>query len=349
MKKTNRKCTSSARPAILCGVAVGSLALCLYLYTDILTTVIARRRSRVLERLTKKKDAPIDPDAEIIRHSEEVMRSLPTEAVSITARDGTPLRGHWYHAESPRRLLIMVHGWHSTWCINFGTSAPFYHGCGCELLFIEQRCHGESGGKMISYGIKERFDVLDWLDYAQSVHPELPVYLCGLSMGASTVLMTAGEPVADRVTAVIADCGYTSPKEVVAASVKKRIGPATGPTMAAVNLNCRLRGGFGLDDYSTLTAMDRDTDIPVLFIHGDADTLVPCRMSMENYIACRAPKELYIVHDAPHATAYLKETEAYQARVKQFFATWDHRLDRSNRAGEAGDNHPEAVAHTEME
>jgi hypothetical protein len=96
--------------------------------------------------------------------------------------------------------------------------------------------------------------------------------------------------------------------------------------VAAVNFNCRLRGGFGLDDESTLTAMDRDTDIPVLFIHGDADALVPCRMSIENYIACRAPKELYIVHDAPHATAYLKDTDTYQNRVRQFFATWDGRL-----------------------
>lgn len=314
--------SSTLTTVALSGALVAGAAL----YTETMTTVVARRRSKIMTKLKSMRKKGQNPTAAAIRTSEQTMHTLATEPVSITARDGTALVGHWYHAEAPTRLIIMAHGWHSSWSINFGTSAPFYHDAGCELLFVEQRCHGESGGTLISYGIKERYDMLDWLDYVLTQRKDLPIYLCGLSMGASTVLMAAGEAIADKVTGVIADCGYTSPQEIVTLTLAKRLGGAAGPTVKAVNMNCRLRGGFELDDYSTIDAMKKNTEIPILFIHGDADDFVPCRMTLENYLACNAPKELYIVHGATHATSYLKETDIYQSRVLSFFATWDTRL-----------------------
>ena len=105
--------------------------------------------------------------------------------------------------------------------------------------------------------------------------------------GAATVLLCAGEPVvADTVTAIVADCGYTVPEEVVSARMRTLLRGATGATMAAVNLNCRLRGGFTLKCCSTKEALAKDTCVPVFFIHGDADELVPCSMTLENYLAC---------------------------------------------------------------
>ncbi len=304
------------------GVAAGAAVA----YTEVMTTVIARRRSRTMDRIKGGLRKPANPEAQRIREAAKELESLADETVSIKSRDGLTLKGHWYHAENPRRLVIMVHGWHSYWSRDFGISAPFYHDNGCEMLLVEQRCHGGSEGKMISYGIKERYDILDWLAYVRSVRTDLPIYLCGLSMGASTVLMTAGEDIAGQVSAIIADCGYTKPREIVTDCVGKTLGGAAGPTVAAVDTVCRLQGGFSLGAYSTLAALERNTEVPILFIHGDADDFVPCRMTLENYMACRAPKELYIVHGAAHATSYLKETETYRARILAFFDAWDGRL-----------------------
>ena len=216
--KRNAKRRRTARAGMcLTGAVLGTAALTVA-YTDAMTSIVARRRSPLASRLsglcTGKKREP--EQAEQVRLAAEQLLKQPTEEVSLINREGLTLKAHWYHAENPRRLLILVHGWHSVWNRDFGVSAPFYHENDCELLLIEQRSHGASEGKLIAYGARERYDVLEWLTYARTVCPTLPVYLCGLSMGAATVLLCAGEPVvADTVTAIVADCGYTVPEEVV--------------------------------------------------------------------------------------------------------------------------------------
>ena len=306
--------------------ANGVLAGAAIAYTKVVSSAIVGRKNPVLDKLVGRAVGDVAPEDSFGKHSMEVMQGIQTEDVSIVNREGLTLRGHWVHNDNPRRLVIMVHGWHSLWTKDFGESVNFYREAGCELLYIEHRAHGKSDGKIISYGIKERYDVVEWIDYARTLHPELPLYLAGISMGASTVLMTAGEPVSDKVTAIIADCGYTDPSKIVRPCVEKVLGGATDTTMKAINLNTKLSGGFTLDEYTTLQAMDANTAIPVLFIHGDADEFVPMSMTLENYIACRAPKDLLIVHGAKHGLSYIVEPETYQARVTAFFEAWDGRL-----------------------
>jgi pimeloyl-ACP methyl ester carboxylesterase len=243
--------------------------------------------------------------------------------VAIRSREGYVLRAHWYPAKDAKRTVILAHGWHSDWYVDFSASSPFLHDHACNLLLIDQRCHGESGGDLISYGIAERYDILAWLDWLEEHHGGYPVYLCGISMGAATVLMAAGLPIAGRVKGIIADCGYSTPHEIVELTLKKNVGGLAAPTLAAVNLNCKLREGFTLKDYSPIEAMAVNTEIPCLFVHGDADTLVPWRMSLENYYACRAPKDLLIVNGAGHGLSFLVDPDRYKQKVLDFFAAYD--------------------------
>ena len=308
------------------GVAVAGAAL----YTELMTSVIARRRSpltdAVVSAVSGDTASPDDAAFTDIREKARALRELGLEQVAIRSKDGFVLRARWYPSEGAKRTVILAHGWRSRWDVDFSVSAPFFHDKGCNLLLIEQRCHGESGGDLISYGIVERYDVLSWLDWLDANHPGFPVYLCGVSMGAATMLMTAELPVAERVSGIIADCGYSTPDEIVKLTVGKTLGGMTAPTMAAVNLNCKLRGGFTLGSASPVQAMARNTAIPCLFIHGDADDFVPVRMSIENFYACQAPKELFIVPGAGHGLSYLANTEGYQQKVLDFFGAWDERL-----------------------
>ena len=310
------------------GLAAGGVALAVgAVYTELMTSVIARRPSpltdAIISAATDGAECPYPAD---IAEKAQALRDLELEQVAIRSRDGYVLRARWYPAEGARRTVVLVHGWRSCWSVDFSASAPFLHENACNLLFIDQRCHGESGGDLISYGIQERYDVLEWLDWLDQNHPGFPVYLCGISMGAATVLMTAELPVADRVTGILADCGYSTPDEMVKLTVQKSLGGMTAPTLAAVNLNCKRRGGFTLKSASPIEAMAKNTDIPCFFIHGGNDTLVPVRMSIENYYACRAPKELYIIPGAGHGLSYLMDTEGYQTKVLNFFKAWDDRL-----------------------
>lgn len=322
MSKTSKTVT---RIAAGVGLAVGGAALATAaVYTEIMTSVVARRRNPRTDALiamtTGKEETP--PDASITALA-QALKDTPTETVAIRSRDNYVLRAHWYPVEGAKRIVMMVHGWHSKWNLDFSASSPFLHENGCSLLLIDQRCHGESGGDLISYGIHERYDVLSWLDWLEENHAGLPVYLCGVSMGAATVLMAAGPDTSGRVCGIIADCGYSTPQEIIKLTLEKNIGKMAGPTLAAVSVNCKLREKFTFKDYTPLQAMVQNKDIPCLFVHGDADDFVPWRMSLENYYACQAPKDLLVVNGAGHAMSFLVNPEAYKKKVLDFFAAYD--------------------------
>ena len=321
----SKKMSPAARIATGVGLALGGAALtAAAVYTELMTTIIARRRTPASDALlaigTGAEPAPPDP---AIVEMTEALKNAPTELVELRSRDNYVLRAHWYPAEGAKRTVILVHGWHSRWCVDFSASSPFLHENACNLLLIDQRCHGESGGDLISYGIHERYDVLTWLDWLDANHGGLPVYLCGISMGAATVLMAAGLPIAGRVCGIIADCGYSTPNEIIKLTLEKNIGKMAGPTLAAVNLNCKLRENFTFKDYTPLEAMVQNKEIPCLFVHGDADDFVPWRMSLENYYACQAPKDLLVVNGAGHGLSFLVNPEAYKKKILEFFAAYD--------------------------
>ncbi|MBQ7910860.1 MAG: alpha/beta fold hydrolase [Clostridia bacterium] len=322
---SNKKTNTALRIAAGVGLGLSGAALAVgALYTEIMTSVVSRRRTpatdAVVAMATGYEPAPPDP---VIAELTRALKETPMETVAIRSRDNYVLRAHWYPAEGALRTVILVHGWHSRWYVDFSASAPFLHENRCNLLFIDQRCHGESGGDLISYGITERYDVLSWLDWLEENHGGLPVYLCGISMGAATVLMTAGLPIAGRVCGIIADCGYSTPQEIVSLTLKKNIGGMAGPTLAAINLNSKLREGFTLKDYTPIEAMTANKEVPCLFVHGDADDFVPWRMSLENYYACQAPKDLLVINGAGHGLSFLVDGDRYKKKILEFFAAYD--------------------------
>lgn len=256
------------------------------------------------------------------------LRELNLETVVTRAHDGIELVGHWYPCEDPKRVVIAMHGWRSSWDMGFGLIADFLHDNRCCVLFAEQRGQNGSGGDYMGLGVTERYDCLQWIHWATNERPfDLPIYLSGVSMGAATVLMAAGLDLPKNVHGIIADCAYTSPDEV-------------GRHIANENLHLpyRLRRkifagiyeqknqvkGF---DYSTIDALETNS-VPVLFIHGTHDQFVPVEMTYQNYIACTAPKRLLIVPGAGHGQSYLVEQERYEKAVKDFWADFDGSLSR---------------------
>ena len=245
------------------------------------------------------------------------------QTVEIQSRDGTRLVGHWYPCETPRRIIIAMHGWRSSWSRDFGMVADFWHENQCSVLFAEQRGQGESGGEYIGFGMLERYDCLEWVKWADARNPEnLPIYLSGVSMGATTVLMAGGLELPENVHGITADCGFTSAHDIWKHVAEKNLHLHYGLYAAAADDLCKKKINMGANDYSTVEAMAR-CKVPVLFAHGTDDSFVPVEMTYENYKACVAPKRLFIVPGADHAMSYLVDREGYQAQVKDFWKTFD--------------------------
>lgn len=252
-----------------------------------------------------------------------MLHSCGCISVELTARDGTRLVGHWYENPNARRIVVAMHGWRSSWDQDFGFIAPFLHESGCSVLYAEQRGQNASGGEHITFGLLERLDCLDWIHWTVThTVPGLPVYLAGISMGATTVLMAAGLELPDCVKGIVADCGFTSPHAIWKHVAEKNLHLNYDLHRSWVEQLCKRRIHMGGSDASTLEAMAK-CKVPVFFVHGSDDSFVPIDMTYENYKACIAPKQLLIVPGAGHGMSYLQETERYQQTLRHFWAKYD--------------------------
>lgn len=143
------------------------------------------------------------------------LESIEHEQVEITGHDGARLVGHWFCPDNAKRVIIAMHGWRSTWSQDFGAIAPFWLDNDCAVLFAEQRGQGNSGGEYMGFGLLERYDCLDWITWVnERTEAKLPFYLGGVSMGATTVLMTGGFELPENVRGIVADCAFTSPNAI---------------------------------------------------------------------------------------------------------------------------------------
>ena len=259
---------------------------------------------------------------EQVAQTGKVFASRPHKIVEICAQDGTRLVGHWMGLENPKRVIIAMHGWRSVWHRDFGMIADFFAENGCSVLYAEQRGQGGSGGEYIGFGLTERYDCLDWVNWAnEKTGGGLPIYLCGISMGASTVLMAGGLTLPDNVRGILADCGYTSAVDIwkhVAKNLHLSYGICGGPAGKIA----KKRLCMDMDSESCPQALTR-CHVPVLFVHGTDDKFVPIEMTYENYKACAGPKRLFVVPGAEHGMSYLIDPKGYEATVKAFWRDFD--------------------------
>ncbi len=258
-----------------------------------------------------------------INDAAERLSKKETETVEITSSDGVTLVGHWYPCENAKRVVLAMHGWRSSWTRDFGLSADFWHENGCSVLFAEQRGQNNSGGEYIGFGLYERYDCIDWLNYLkENKNTDLPVYLVGISMGATTVLMAAGLDLPDEVHGIIADCGFTSPHDIWKHTAEKSLKIPYNLHGILAGEMFRKKTNMRPSDYSTIEAVSVCA-APILFIHGSEDKVVPVEMTYKNYVACTAKKRLLIVPGADHGMSYYCEKERYEQEVSAFFKEYD--------------------------
>ncbi|MBO4792737.1 MAG: alpha/beta hydrolase [Clostridia bacterium] len=256
------------------------------------------------------------------------------EEYRITTEDGTELVAHYRPCPEPKRLLIAMHGWRSSWSNDFGLVADDWYRSGCNVLFCEQRGQNNSGGENMGFGILERLDCRDWARFAsENLAGGLPVYLVGISMGATTVLMAAGLDLPSDVHGIIADCGFTSTDGIWRHVMEDNLHLPYGAPIYEYLAKQRI--GVDPKDFSTVESL-KGNNIPVFFAHGTDDSFVPVSMTYENYKACTAPKRLFIVPGAEHGLSYRVDPDGYRKAVEEFFRDFDGVVPEP-RAGKSGD------------
>ena len=147
-------------------------------------------------------------------------------------------------------------------------------------------------------------------------HPYALASGCGLLvLGAATGMSTCA--ILAR-SGVIADCGFTSPMAIIGSVARQVLGSCPAFVLRLSSAFSGLFGGWRYDACSAVEAMRRNKSIPVFFTHGEKDDFVPPAMTRENYAACAAEKELFLVPEAGHGLSYLVERERCEAALLAF-------------------------------
>lgn len=249
----------------------------------------------------------------------EKLETTPHTTVQMQSYDGQTLVGHWFDCKEPKRVIVAMHGWRSGWSSDFGIIADFWRRNDSSVLFAEQRGQGSSGGAYMGFGMMERHDCLCWCRWINShTAGHIPIYLAGVSMGATTVLMASDLELPSNVRGIMADCGFTSAHDIWKHVAEKNLHLSYDIHRGMADVLCRKRIAMSSRDCSTEKSL-KDCKIPVLLIHGTADRFVPVEMTYRNYQACAAPKYLLIVPGAEHGMSYFLEKDRYEQAVLNFW------------------------------
>ena len=265
------------------------------------------------------------PDGEIYEVYREQMeawvrqtRQMPQEDVSIRSFDGLTLRGKYYEYAPGAPIELMIHGYRGSSERDMSGGVQRAFRLGRSALIIDQRASGRSEGNVITFGVREHRDCLAWVAFmVKKFGPDVKIILTGISMGASTVLMASGQELPENVIGILADCGYTSAREIIH-KILRQIHLPIRLVYPFVKLGARLFAGFDLEQADARKAV-RNCTRPVIFYHGDGDDFVPWEMSRDNHAACPSRKKLVIIPGAGHGLSFPADQERYVAELREFF------------------------------
>jgi len=250
--------------------------------------------------------------------AEKFWDKYTVETPTITSFDGLELYGRVIKSNpKSNKWAICMHGYRSSAFADCAYPVVMLQKYGINTLAPDQRSHGQSEGQYIGMGWHERNDVQDWIQYLIKKQGAKEILLYGGSMGAATVMNTAGENLPKQVKAIIADCGYTSAANEFAYVLNTSMNLPKEPIMFFANLVTLIRARYSLYKDSPMKQL-RNNDLPALFYHGTSDGFIPFPMSAQNAFSTQGPKELHFVEHATHFTSYTYDPDRYFDIMKEF-------------------------------
>lgn len=238
---------------------------------------------------------------------------------------GTQLHAFYVAAPHPTgKTAVIIHGYTDNAIRMFMIGYLYSRDLDYNILLPDLQHHGESEGRAIQMGWKDRFDVLQWMNVANGIFGDsTQMVVHGISMGAATAMMVSGEKQQPFVKCFVEDCGYTSVWDEFSHELESSFHLPPFPLMYATSWLCEKKYGWNFKEASSLTQVAK-CELPMFFIHGDKDTYVPTWMVYPLYEAKPGPKELWIVPGAAHADSYKDQKKEYTEKVRTFVGQYIH-------------------------
>ena len=258
-----------------------------------------------------------EPYRDVMINWMKEVRKMEYKKFEIRSFDNLKLVGKYYECGKDNIIEIMFHGYRGKaerdLCGGVQRAFSLNH----NVLIVDQRTSGESEGNVISFGINERRDCLAWIDLVNREFNNPRIILCGISMGASTVLMASDMDLPSNVIGVLADCGYSSQKEIIQKCTKDLKLP---PKLLYffIKLGAKIYGDFDLDEVTPIESF-KNSKLPTIFFHGESDDFVPCSMSIDMYNSKKENNKIVTIPNAGHGLCYLVDSDLYIKSLQKFF------------------------------
>ena len=241
---------------------------------------------------------------------------LEKEDYTVASEDGYALHVQLLkNPEITTKYVILSHGYTDN---RMGSLkyVRMYLDLGYSCIIYDLRGHGENESTFTTYGIREGKDIAALVKDTHERYPELTeLGLHGESLGAASTISSLQYN--SEVSFAVADCGFSDIENVL------RNGYASVhlPTVLfdLADLGARLRYHYSLKQMRPIDALD-DNNIPVLFIHGENDSFILPRNSIDMYERTGGVKKLQIISEAGHAQSVLVNPEEYRETVEEFLA-----------------------------
>ena len=252
----------------------------------------------------------------------KVMKNMESEDAYIESRDGLKLHAYLFPAEeTPKKFVIGVHGYRSYSRPEYAPYIEFYQSLGYSMLLPDDRAHRPSEGDYIGFGVLDRLDCVDWAKYLVETYGEdIEILLHGVSMGGATVCAASGEadlPV--QVKGIVSDCAFSTAWDVLHYQLGATAHLPADLLLPRVEKICEKKAGFNFHDYSALEQVKK-AKVPMLFVQGEKDPMVPAHMAQELYDACGSEeKRLLVVPEAGHGESIAFAPEEYHRLIRELF------------------------------
>ena len=255
-------------------------------------------------------------DMDVVKGMVANCLAMPYEDTYVTSFDNKKLKARVYRNQKSDTVCIMCHGYRGTPCRDFSGGAVDMVNSGYNVILISERGHYGSEGHSITFGVREKEDCKSWINYARKEFGEdKRIVLIGISMGGATVLMASDYlKEGDR---VIADCPYTTPKEIISNSIKSLLHMNPKIMWPVANLTSIIFGHTNLAKEDACEHV-KNSKAKIMIIHGEDDTLVPYQFSKRAQDLCPDKVRYELFPKAEHGISYIVDKERYQRVVNEF-------------------------------
>ncbi len=214
------------------------------------------------------------------------------------------------------RWVLVVHGYGGNGDIMDYASKKYYDK-GYNVVIPDLRGHGKSQGKFIGMGSLDKKDIEKITELIVKGDKNAEIILHGVSMGGAAVIMAAAENKAGNIKAVISDCSFDRADNIIAYQIGHNFHILPYPIVSLLDIICRHKAGYSLKKASPVKDVAK-INVPVLFIHGDKDSLVPIEMVYRLYKKALCKKDIFICRNAGHGVSALVDRRGYWNKVFDF-------------------------------